>query len=718
MLWKTIHLRAKAHLDMAHYRIGLLAFAAIAWAAACPCLAQDSSRESNGAAADSPAASGNLEHSAPLVRPGVDGASAARHSLGYPGASTTMPGSAQGSASQKAAKQSPVLQSPVKNSTPQTDGSFAEAEGVSDDSPATDADHSSTVFATTFDDPPARPNAAIEPAKFDGVQPGVTTAEELKEKWGAGEEVSKDDHQTVLRFSLSSFPHVEATLADDKVRSILIDLDQAVPTDTLARQLDLGDVRPVNVPDDAGELLGQAYPERGVLFSITPDGKRVSHVVLDKIDLSMFVLRAEVELQSHTRASLADLDYVLAHHSKNARALWLRARLMATLARYDEAADDVQAALEINPKQPLYHLTHAEILGQQGHYNDAAQETKEVLASSDLPGELRAKALCVLGDLEADAPVHDYKHAMENHLAAIKLADPLSIDKRLLVRRAAKFVLIEAHLDVAHDIACGFWQDKDKVVPKWLTRAQAYVDDFMEHEDGDPGLRLHLARGALAACAGAEGKVDSVPWARMALKTGKPLIQVAVDPWTKLALQWTLGTALADGLESDEMRGAVQHALPNTALTITYMETGAKGRRETPVDAFRLGWLYYRMGSLHAVQRNDHKTAIAWYEKAFPLLDRPIPPTLRDKQGHYGEWLVSMGISYWEADSHDFALQLTDAGVKHIEEAVQRNLVDEKSLGIPYSNLAFMHDALGHKDQAQNFSQLAAKYDGGQNGKH
>jgi tetratricopeptide (TPR) repeat protein len=399
--------------------------------------------------------------------------------------------------------------------------------------------------------------------------------------------------------------------------------------------------------------------------------------------------------------------------------LWLRGRLMMTLARYDEALDDVEAALEIEPKQPLFHLTHAQILGLQDKYDDAVQETKNVLSLANIPGDVKAKALCQLGDLLANSPSHDYKVAMEHHLAAIKLADPLSIDKHLMVRRNAKLVLVDAHLAVANDIASGYWQQKEKVVPKWLDRAHAYVEDLIAHEDGDPELRLRLAKGALAACNGSEGKIDSVPWARMALQMGKPLIAAAADPWTKLALQWELGVALSDGLAADQLRGNVQHAMPNTALTISYIEAGAKGRRETPVDAFRLGWLYYHLGSLHAVQKNDHKTAIAWYEKAFPLLDRPIPPTLRNQQAHYGEWLVSMGISYWETGSHDFALQLTDAGTQHVQEAVRRNLVDDKALAIPYGNLAFMHDALGHKNEAQNFSQLASKYDGsGQSNKH
>jgi len=437
------------------------------------------------------------------------------------------------------------------------------------------------------------------------------------------------------------------------------------------------------------------------------------HVVLEKVDLAPFVLRAEVDLQGRTRGALADLNYVLSRQPQNARALWLRGRVMMTMARYEEALADVDAALAIESKQPLYHLTRSEILGRQDEYDAASNEIKEVLTSADVPEIVKARAMCQLGDLLAASPAHDYKLAMEHHLSAVKAADPLSLDKRLAVRRAAKLLLVDAHLAVANDIAYGYWQQKETAVTKWLTRAQAYVDDLINHEEADPALRLLVARGALAACCGAQGKIDSVPWARMALQYGKPTIAAADDPWTKARLEWQLGWALSDGLESDEFRGATQHALANTALTVTYLESGAKNRLETADDAYRLGIMYFRLGSLHAVRNNDHKTAVAWYEKAYPLLDRPIPVAHRNEQGRYGEWLVSMGISYWSVGMRDFALQLTDAGLQHVEEAVSRKLVDGKALAIPYSNLALMHEALAHKAEAQNFAQQAAKFEAG-----
>jgi tetratricopeptide (TPR) repeat protein len=521
--------------------------------------------------------------------------------------------------------------------------------------------------------------------------------------------------ETVLGFTVETFKHVEVTLADDTVRTITVHLDQPLLPDTLIRQLKLTDVRPVNVPDDSGELLGQAFPERGVLFSLTPDGKRVAHVVLEKLDPTQFVLRAEMDLNARTRSALADLNYAISQQPKNARALWLRAKVMITAARYDEALSDVEAALVEEPNQPLYHLTHAEILGRQGNFEEAGKETKDVLTTADLSDELKAKAMCQLGDLLAASPAHDYKLAMEHHLSAVKTADPLSIDKNVTVRRAAKQILIEAHLAAANDIACGYWQQKETSVSKWIDRAQAYAEEMIAHDEGDPALRLQVARGALAACAGAQGKIDSIPWARMALQYGKPLVVAAEDPWTKLRLQWELGTALSDSLAADDLRGATQHMLANTALTITYLETGAKGRLETPEDSFRLGGLYFRQGSLYAVRMNDHKTAVAWFEKAYPLLDRPIPATRMNEQGRFGEWLVSMGISYWEIGARDFALQLTDAGMQHVEEAVNRKLIDAKALAIPYSNLASMHQALGHKEEAASFTQLAGKFEAAAN---
>ncbi len=503
---------------------------------------------------------------------------------------------------------------------PPAPDSASSEDNAADEKPS----DASSLFATSFDDPPPHPTASVQSARFGGVQPDVTTVEELTDKWGEGKELSHDGDSTVMRFSRPSFPQVDVTVSGGKARSIVINLDQAIPTDTLARELQLR-CPPGRRPRRFRRTARPSLPQRGVLFSITPDGKRVSQVLLDKIDLSTFLLRAETDLQSELHASLADVDFVLSQQPKNARTLWLRAQIMSTLARYNEALHDVDAALE-NDKATLYRLTRTDILGHKGRFDDAIQESKNILGLSDVPRDIKAKALCQLGNLLAGSPAHDYKMAMESHMAAIKIADPLSVDKHLAVRRSAKLLLVNAHLAVANDIACGYWQQKEKIVPKWLEPPRPYAEDCIAHEDAEPMLRLHLAQGALAACAGAEGKVDSVPWARMALQAGKPLIAVAQDPWTKLAIQWQLGVALSDGLVADELRGAVtafptQHLAYHLVFRSRRQRPSRNAHRRFP---HRLALLPYRRTACRAAQRPQNCRRLV--RKSLPLLDRPFRP--------------------------------------------------------------------------------------------
>ena len=45
-------------------------------------------------------------------------------------------------------------------------------------------------------------------------------------------------------------------------------------------------------------------------------------------------------------------------------------------------------------------------------------------------------------------------------------------------------------------------------MPKWLSHAGAFADNLLEHEDGDPSLRLRVHRHALGALAGISDQVN------------------------------------------------------------------------------------------------------------------------------------------------------------------------------------------------------------------
>ena len=131
--------------------------------------------------------------------------------------------------------------------------------------------------------------------------------------------------------SIEPFHRVEASCTDGKVTSIIIRFDKAFPASIVAKQLDLTKVQPVFIANEMGEILGQAYPERGVLFSFAPSdtpGKpslKVSHMILEALNAEPFVLRAETTLDTRPDLSLHDLDQALQLQAGNARARWLAA---------------------------------------------------------------------------------------------------------------------------------------------------------------------------------------------------------------------------------------------------------------------------------------------------------------------------------------------------------------------------------------------------------
>ena len=72
-------------------------------------------------------------------------------------------------------------------------------------------------------------------------------------------------------YSVDPFPRVEVAYSgDNKVTSLVIRFERGFPAAQVAEQLELSKVQPVLVSNELGEVLGQSYPERGVLFSFEP----------------------------------------------------------------------------------------------------------------------------------------------------------------------------------------------------------------------------------------------------------------------------------------------------------------------------------------------------------------------------------------------------------------------------------------------------------------
>jgi len=554
----------------------------------------------------------------------------------------------------------------------------------------------------------------VQAASFKGVTPGETTMDEVETHWGAPKEITKQGDMIVQLFTVEPFDCVEVSYVDELVSSVVIRFHRAFPARTVAKQLELTRITPVLISSELGEVLGQAYPERGVLFAFEPSEEpdrpsmQVSQIILEPIQAESFVLRAETRLNQNNELCRHDLHQALELDPNNPRAHWLLSQTLATAGRFDEALEASAAAIEHEPSNPRYLISRAKLLGQAGRLGQGIEAARRAVALADDQPHLKARALCMVGDLLASGGEPDYAAALKAHIEAIRVGDAAAAAEQTPIRVTAKEVLIDAHLGAAHDIAWGEWKDKETSVPKWLARAARVAEDLIENEDAPSEHRFRVATRALAACVGAQGKIEPGQWTRQALTTGEQLIQNAEEPSHKAQLQWDLGMALYDALQVYQMRLDHDTALRYGEEAIKYLEQGNAEQRLSTAS-YLIGRLYFRLGAIHAIRDTNHRVAITWFEKALPHLNKPIPPEAFANLGRHGETFVSMGVSYWETGQREKAIELTEHGTDLMRQALEQGSLEPEAMRVPFANLASMHRQLGAEEKADEFEQLAER---------
>ncbi|HVW37533.1 MAG TPA: tetratricopeptide repeat protein [Pirellulales bacterium] len=564
-------------------------------------------------------------------------------------------------------------------------------------------------------EPPSQVGAVkFEAFEFDGIQPGVSTIADVRQLWGEPLQSRQDSEMTVHQYAREPFAAVELAVAGDSVHSIVVRLRERFAEHEVAEQLQLHQIEPAPIFNRAGICREKAYPERGVTLRSPaensavdedPEAFQVAEIEFGEIHSQLFLLRAQARLGRDEGGALNDLDSVLA--LEPGLAAWeMKVKTLAAAGRLEDASQTLDAALARSPNHPELRLLRVGLLSARGDYQEAISETRVLAAQSARPVLFRAKVLVQWGRLLAEGPAADFKQPIDYYQQAMKLVEPLLDDPQINVRRAACETLVEAHLAMAYSIAWGRWKMKETAVSKWLEQAEAYAGAAIENGDLNPDYSLRIGQLALAAHVGAQGAMDPTAWADQTLETGRVLVAQARDPVCRRRLQWQLGLACHDALQVYEMRQQFDSALRYGKLAVAYLEQGRPGRQETAGESFMLGRLYYRLGTLHAQRLGEHDEAVAWYERALPLLDRQ---TIADAEpGRHGEELVTAAISYWNIRQRDKALAMTARGIKLLERAVEQGDVEKGVLSVPYANLAAMHEQLGDRVQAASYSEQAA----------
>lgn len=559
-------------------------------------------------------------------------------------------------------------------------------------------------------EPVLAPAAQRQSAVFEGIQPGVSTLDDVFQRLGAPREIVGNDGQGSYVFDVAPFKRVEVTLDRDRVGTIILHFQPPLPVADVVAQFKLNGIRPVTIPDEAGHPLGTAYPENGVLLGISSGDPETAceQVVLGRIHPQAFVLRAESTLKRSCGASLADLDAALSLDPAYGAAHWLRGQVLLDMGQIGQALTAVDEALRLEPRNCEFRLLRSRVLEESGDFQAAVEETRRALADCDHQPEVKGRALCQLGDQLAAGPERNYRSAIEQHQQAIQAVQGLINDRRAAVRRAAKQVLIDANLAVAQDIAWGPWNSKQTAVPKWIDRASQLAKEMIASEGVGQEVWFDVSRRALAAHVGLQGAVNPANWIEEASRSGRELITATQDPATRQQLEWALGMALYDALQIYLTMNQYDSAVQYGTLALSLLEGASSLRQDRPGHSYMMGRFYFRLGSIEVAQNNNHPAAAKWFKKAAPLLEQPIPNSALGDIGRQGESLVGIGVTLWQVQERDEALRLTERGLELMERAVEQGILRTSALNAPYSNLASMHQTLGNAKLANAYQRLAS----------
>ncbi|MDR0327363.1 MAG: hypothetical protein LBI05_03605 [Planctomycetaceae bacterium] len=555
----------------------------------------------------------------------------------------------------------------------------------------------------------------VATAVITGVSPGTTSVEELTHLWGEPRRETVDGDQIVRLYSLDPLDHVEVRTRAGFVRSIVIHLDTPFTEQDVRSSLqsELLQSKPVRIPDESGEIIGQIFPEKGVMFLFAPQSENeeflVQQVCIEPVSADPFVLRAEAVLYDQPSEAKRDLRDAIRLKSDHAKAHWLLAQIELLAGHVESAILYNEKAIQLDEQRPSYHLTFAQAMAQMNRVEEAKQYLHETIELCDRFPHEKAKALMMLGELCRTSRIPDHETAYECHAEAIRLATALLNHSNPTIRLTAKDVLFEAHLATAKAIAWGNWDKREEAIKKWIDRAKTLARDpeLAAAKRYSREYQFKIAACALATLVAVPEKINIDLYIEDVIDEGNKLIKNTNDPILRAKYYWDTGISLYDAFQIFQLRQQYSSALRYGELATNYMETGIR-ERNSDTDMLLLGRLFFRIGAIHAVANQNHRAAIEWYDSAKPRIEKILPKIDTGALGLFGDMFVSMGVSYWETAQREEAVRLTERGVRQLERGVRANVIDESVLIPPYSNLARMYQELGDPEQAEKYMRFAA----------
>ncbi|MEO2049718.1 MAG: hypothetical protein ABGX16_24425 [Pirellulales bacterium] len=563
-------------------------------------------------------------------------------------------------------------------------------------------------------------------AGFSGVQPGVSSRSDVLARWGEPDEglqQTAPSRASTLSYQFDGLYKVRVELADDQVRIIHISLDKPRSVEDLVSCLDLDHVRAATLLGDQGRQVALVYPERGIELKIlsrdsieiseesyTDGGPWIQHMAIRPVMAATFMLRAQNNLLGSCQLNMKDLQQALELDPKSARAFWLISLVRLHIGQAVQAEKLAAQAVELAPREDLYRLHWAKCLQGQARYDEAVKQTRQVLEGAGATPIVRAQALHQMGLLAALGSEEIAQRAVALNLKSIEIADRLATSESDKVQHAAQRLLIDAHLAIALEVARGKWRQKEEYVAQWVARASALAEKLADREGDGLRARLQVAVSALTAVVSLDSPIDPELWLEEATATSVILHESISDELARQQIDWDLGIAYFQAAQIEHRRGNPDRAILYGEKAEALLTPLASTRIGLPDTEHLLGRVYFQLGAVYAVHQEDHVQACQWYDRAADRLLKQVPVTSMAVPGQHGDALVSMGVSYWQTDNRERALELTQAGSDLVEEAVAGGILSVDALAVPYGNLAAMYKAQGEQQPATRYARLASQH--------
>ncbi|MCB0643382.1 MAG: hypothetical protein KDC44_17150, partial [Phaeodactylibacter sp.] len=116
---------------------------------------------------------------------------------------------------------------------------------------------------------------------------------------------------------------------------------------------------------------------------------------------------------------------------------------MSQIGQPDAAYDAAVAAVS-RSEEPLYRVTKARLLAEQGNLGRAKRDMSAIASDSSVQEIVRARAFLDWGNLQATGAEADFEASIGAHTKAIDLAANHLNSKNAKIRRMSKDILVDA----------------------------------------------------------------------------------------------------------------------------------------------------------------------------------------------------------------------------------------------------------------------------------